>query len=106
MAWPWPISYPGIGMRPWARPRAPHQLHVDHPGWPELLDRAVQDLQLPARGVEPGAHPDRQGPLIVHVSHREAVGGGYAQRFEIGREHLVITQRTVAGAAAQIGELP
>ena len=43
--------------------------------WPAELssrDRGLQQLQLARIRVEPGAHAEREGPLVVDVPDRES----------------------------------
>ncbi len=69
-----------------------------------LSDRGLQKVEFSRIGVEPGPHAQGKGPLSIDMPDRKAVGYGNAKRSEIGVEHLVKTECTVAAGPLQPGE--
>src|SRR5215213_6219304 len=66
--------------------------------------RRLQQLEISGIGVQTGANAERECPLRLDMSDREAIGNRDPERTEIGREHLVEAERTVGGGAIHLGK--
>src|SRR5215218_4597333 len=66
--------------------------------------RRLQQLELSVICVQTGANAERECPLGLDVSDREAIGHRDPEGTEIGREHLVKAESPVGGGAIHLGK--
>src|SRR4051812_20215403 len=66
--------------------------------------RGLEELDLAGIRIQPGSNAEGQSPLCLDMADGEAVGHRNAERFEIGREHLIQAQSAVWSGPLQLGK--